>query len=76
VPTDETQRGTKTMLLAQGLDGYVRVTLPKGVVLKMRIAEYYKALEAGKAEARATHQARREEQAKAEQDANRLTWIE
>jgi len=66
----------KTILLTQSLDGYVRVTLPKGVILKMRIADYYKALEAGKAEARAMQQARREAQTQAERESEALTWIE
>jgi 3'-phosphoadenosine 5'-phosphosulfate sulfotransferase len=66
----------KSILMTQGLDGYVRVTLAKGVVLKMRVAHYYQALEAGKAEIRALHQARREGQAQAKREAETLEWIE
>jgi hypothetical protein len=66
----------KTILMAQGLDGYVRLTIGKGCVAKLRAADWYKALADGKAERRACEQARREAQAQAEREAETLEWIE
>ncbi len=74
--TDETGRGTKRILAIQSLDGYVHLDVGKGCVAILRAAEWYAAIDRGKAYTRAMQQAARERHAQAEQDANRLAWIE
>ncbi len=75
MPTDERRKGTKTVLATQSLDGYVHLDLGKGCVAIFRAAEYYAAIERGKAQARALQHARRERQAQAAREAGVLGWI-
>jgi hypothetical protein len=73
--TDERKQRTKTVLAVQSLDGYVHLDLGKGCVAIFRAADYYAAIDRGKAHARALQQARRERQAHAAREAGLLGWI-
>ncbi len=66
----------KTIVAVSGLDGYVRVPLGKSCVLKLRQADYVAGIEAGKQEARALQQARRETHQQAVQQAQALRWLD
>lgn len=75
MPTDERKKGTKTVLAIQSLDGYVHLDLGKGCVAIFRAADYYAAIDRGKAHARALQQAQRERQAQAAREAELLGWM-
>lgn len=66
---------SRALVLSQGLDGWVRLEV-RGCLLKLRQADYYAALDAGKAERRALAQAAREHARQAREEAARLAWIE
>ena len=66
----------KNGLISRDADGYIRVSIGKGCYLKLPVAQYDAAIEAGKAEQRARRQAAREVQAQASQDARRLGWLD
>lgn len=67
---------SKRLIAAAGTDGWVRLDLGKGSVLKIRASEYYAGIAAGKAEQRATQQAVREQAGQAQREADMLDWIE
>ena len=65
----------KNGLISRGLDGFVRVSIGKSCFLKLPVAQYEAAIDAGKAERRAKQHADREAQGQATQEASRLDWI-
>lgn len=67
---------TKTILVTQSLDGWVKLDVGKGCVAVFRAADYYAAIDRGKALVRAERQAARETQAQVEREAETLAWIE
>jgi hypothetical protein len=66
---------SKTIAAVQSLDGHIRF-IYQGCLVKMRAADWYAALAAGKAERRASQQAAREQAGQARQDAQALGWID
>jgi len=66
----------KNGLISRGLDGFVRVAIGKGCYLKLPLAQYEQAIDAGKAERRARRQAQREQAAQTTQESDRLAWID
>jgi hypothetical protein len=57
-------------------DGFIRLLLPRGVLLKLTMEEYRRAVKRGKAEKRMTQHTARETQQHAQQEADILGWIE
>jgi hypothetical protein len=66
----------KTVMMTQGLDGWVRLDLGKGCILKLSAAAYYAGIAAGKAEQRGRQQAHREAAGQAHREADSLRWID
>jgi hypothetical protein len=61
--------------LKEGVDPWVRLQLPKGVLVVLTFEEYATALYRGKMERRAHRRARHTQQTQATQEASALVWI-
>lgn len=57
-------------------DGYVRLTLAKGVQLILTVDEYVNALNRGKAEQRTKRRLAQQQQTQARREAKSLAWID